>query len=512
LVSTIAFFIQRSITRPLSAFMQFVGLVGQGDLRQESKIQTGDELDELGRCLDQKVLGLKDVAGQARFATENLSSASAEILPSTQQHAASTGEQAAAVQQTTVTMEEVMQSGAQKAETRIPLRTSSLRDAETCSVNRSKNSQAQRIVLFGEASTALSTAACLRGRRITVVSARDEPRLASRSRFVQDYIRLRERSTPQLLERLNALRSNECEPLLFLPCTDAWIEALANDLPATLELGKMLPRPASHIALTLDKMAFAREISALNLPRPLTLCGLVDPEWRPSYFPFVLKPFSTYRFEAEHGVKALVILSAREWQSIDKRFLERMPCLAQEYSVGASISVCFCTTQSGQLATAYATEKVHFSSMRGGSRVATVTRPDAIELAARFVRGTGFVGFGELEMIDSERGLLLLELNARPWRQILLSSSLGIPILPMAIELMAGREFAECMQEARTSCEWINWDQDLLFRRAARRQGRPNRALRNAKRVYEHSFLRDPFPALMHAVTISRLGPGRFLR
>ncbi len=116
LVALIAFLIQRSITRPLGAFMQFVGRVGEGDLTQQAKISTSDEIGELGRCLDQMVGGLKDVASQARFATENLTSASAEILASTQQQAASTGEQAAAVQQTTITMEEVTQSGAQISE------------------------------------------------------------------------------------------------------------------------------------------------------------------------------------------------------------------------------------------------------------------------------------------------------------------------------------------------------------------------------------------------------------
>ena len=64
------------------------------------------------------VVGLKDVASQARFATDNLSSASAEILASTQQQAASTAEQAAAVQQTNITMEEVTQSSAQIVEYR----------------------------------------------------------------------------------------------------------------------------------------------------------------------------------------------------------------------------------------------------------------------------------------------------------------------------------------------------------------------------------------------------------
>ena len=116
LVSIVGVLIQRSITGPLSTFMQFVGRVGEGDLTQQSKISTGDELGDLGKCLDQMVVGLKDVAAQARFATENLTSASAEILASTQQQAASTGEQAAAVQQTTITMEEVAQSGAQISE------------------------------------------------------------------------------------------------------------------------------------------------------------------------------------------------------------------------------------------------------------------------------------------------------------------------------------------------------------------------------------------------------------
>jgi methyl-accepting chemotaxis protein len=116
LVAGAAIVIQRSITRPLTAFMQFVGRVGEGDLTQQSNISTGDELGELGQRLDQMVTGLKDVASQTRSATENLNAAAAEILASTQQQAAGTGEQAAAIQQTTTTMEEVTQSGVQIAE------------------------------------------------------------------------------------------------------------------------------------------------------------------------------------------------------------------------------------------------------------------------------------------------------------------------------------------------------------------------------------------------------------
>jgi methyl-accepting chemotaxis protein len=115
LVSAAGILIQRSITLPLAAFMQFVGQVGEGDLTQRAGTSSGDELGELGEHLNQMVVGLKDVAGQTRLATGNLNSSAAEILASTQQ-AAGTSEQSAAIQQTTATMEEVTQSGVQISE------------------------------------------------------------------------------------------------------------------------------------------------------------------------------------------------------------------------------------------------------------------------------------------------------------------------------------------------------------------------------------------------------------
>ncbi len=116
LVLAIAMVIRSSITRPLTVFMNFAGRVGEGDLTQQAKVSSRDELGQLALCLDQMVVGLRDVAGQSRLATENLKSAATEILASTQQQAAGTGEQAAAIQQTTTTMEEVMQAGVQISE------------------------------------------------------------------------------------------------------------------------------------------------------------------------------------------------------------------------------------------------------------------------------------------------------------------------------------------------------------------------------------------------------------
>lgn len=116
LVFTVGMIIRASIVRPLTVFKEFAGLVGDGDLTQQARVRSGDELGQLALCLDQMVGGLREVAGQSRLATENLKSAAAEILASTQQQSSGTGEQAAAIQQTTTTMEEVMQAGVQISE------------------------------------------------------------------------------------------------------------------------------------------------------------------------------------------------------------------------------------------------------------------------------------------------------------------------------------------------------------------------------------------------------------
>lgn len=375
-----------------------------------------------------------------------------------------------------------------------------------------KEKGTHRIVLFGEGGSALSAAACLKTHSITVVSGADEPRLASLSRFVQNWVRLPDRSTAQIFRCLESLKKGPEGELILIPCADIWIEALASDIQGVLRLGRMLPGTAEHLKLTLDKAAFAGALDRLGLPGPKTLCTRVDLDWTPPSYPFVLKPYSTYKFEDRCGVKAVVFRDPKDWKTFDKRVLGESTFLAQEYLNGASISVCFCTTAQGCLDRAYATEKMHYGAMRTGCRVATVKRPDAIDLAAQFICRTGFVGFGELEMVESTLGLALLELNARPWSQVLMSNSLGIPILEMAVHLMSGKLPQGRAADDVAALEWIAWDNDLLFRRALRRAGRPIRPPTASKCVYAQSFFRDPVPALVYALTLSRLGPGRFVR
>jgi methyl-accepting chemotaxis protein len=101
---------RRSITRRLAEFQQFVTSIGEGDLTRKSAREGGDELGKLAHGLNQMVIKLRNMATQTRGATENLNSATVEILASARQQSALTAQQVAAYHQTNATMQQVSQS------------------------------------------------------------------------------------------------------------------------------------------------------------------------------------------------------------------------------------------------------------------------------------------------------------------------------------------------------------------------------------------------------------------
>ncbi len=109
--------IARWIARPLSQCAAMAEHIAAGDLNlPKLPVQSSDETGKLTMAFDDMLESLRDIAIQSRSVTENLNSAAAEILATTQQQASATKEQAAAVQQITSTVEEISQSSAQVSE------------------------------------------------------------------------------------------------------------------------------------------------------------------------------------------------------------------------------------------------------------------------------------------------------------------------------------------------------------------------------------------------------------
>lgn len=109
-----AWAVARWIARPLSVCADMAQRIAGGDLNlQKLPVLSTDETGKLALSFDDMLESLREIAIQSRSVTENLNSAAAEILATTQQQASATKEQAAAVQQITSTVEEISQSSAQ---------------------------------------------------------------------------------------------------------------------------------------------------------------------------------------------------------------------------------------------------------------------------------------------------------------------------------------------------------------------------------------------------------------
>ncbi len=105
-----------SITRPLGEFERLATFAGAGDLTQKSAQEGRDELGKLAHGLNRMVSRMRQTATQTRAVTENLNSATMDILASAREQSAVTGQQVAAYQETNATMQQVSKSGFQISE------------------------------------------------------------------------------------------------------------------------------------------------------------------------------------------------------------------------------------------------------------------------------------------------------------------------------------------------------------------------------------------------------------
>lgn len=107
----------RSIEETVTSYMAFVERVSDGDLSTRLELSSieQEQLVRLGENLNVMVVRLRDMAGQVRFAAENMLNTAAEIQAAATQQASTTTEQDAAVTQTMAMVEQVIVSVQQTA-------------------------------------------------------------------------------------------------------------------------------------------------------------------------------------------------------------------------------------------------------------------------------------------------------------------------------------------------------------------------------------------------------------
>jgi len=112
----VSLYITRSITGPIGVVVGVVEKMAAGDLRESPTVDRSDETGRLLAAVKAMVEKLGEVLGEVRGGAEALTAASAQVSSTSQSLSQGTGEQAASVEETTSSLEEMSASITQNAE------------------------------------------------------------------------------------------------------------------------------------------------------------------------------------------------------------------------------------------------------------------------------------------------------------------------------------------------------------------------------------------------------------
>ena len=108
--------IRRMVSGPLERAVALARAVAAGDLTQDLKVESQDELGELQGALRTMLEKLAQVIGEVRGGASSLTAAAGQVSATSQILSQGTGEQAASVEETTSSLEEMSASITQNAE------------------------------------------------------------------------------------------------------------------------------------------------------------------------------------------------------------------------------------------------------------------------------------------------------------------------------------------------------------------------------------------------------------
>ncbi|MDX9995262.1 MAG: methyl-accepting chemotaxis protein [Rhodocyclaceae bacterium] len=111
-----AYWVTRSITRPLAESVEVANSLANGDLTVKIDVDSKDETGQLKQAMQNMVTKLSHIIGEVRGAADALSSASEEVSATAQSLSQGASEQAASVEETTASMEQMTASINQNTE------------------------------------------------------------------------------------------------------------------------------------------------------------------------------------------------------------------------------------------------------------------------------------------------------------------------------------------------------------------------------------------------------------
>ena len=114
--AALAWWLTRSITRPLGRAVSVAETVAGGDLSSRIDVQSKDETGQLMQALKHMNASLAKVVGEVRQGTDTIATASGQIAAGNQDLSSRTEEQASSLEQTAASMEELTSTVKQNAD------------------------------------------------------------------------------------------------------------------------------------------------------------------------------------------------------------------------------------------------------------------------------------------------------------------------------------------------------------------------------------------------------------
>jgi len=111
-----AFWITRSITRPINEAVNAASRLADGDLTVRLESDSKDEVGQLMNAMQNMIAKLTQIIGEVRTAADNLTNAAGQVSATAQSLSQSSSEQAASVEETTSSMEQMTASISQNTE------------------------------------------------------------------------------------------------------------------------------------------------------------------------------------------------------------------------------------------------------------------------------------------------------------------------------------------------------------------------------------------------------------
>ena len=334
------------------------------------------------------------------------------------------------------------------------------------------------LVLDGHQRSTLAIVRSL-GRRETVeilVAEARIPSLAGRSRFVAGELTYPDpAASPDdfvawIRSTIERLRIE-----VIIPTTDITTMLLAplrHDLTSTV----IACAPQEAYELASDKaqlVALARSIG-IDVPATTSLSGrrAIDDHLSTARFPLVLKParskISVDGTIVSTGVHVAASLESAQSYLSKQRWLETMPCLAQEFIAGHGAGVFTCFNR-GEPVAWFAHRRLREKPPSGGVSVLSesVEVPVAQQrAAARLLSAVGWHGLAMVEFRVAPDGVpYLMEINARPWGSMQLAVDAGVDFPGLLLDVATGAPEIHASRTPRRGrrLRWLLGDFDNLL-------------------------------------------------